>query len=97
MPLNCYVLYIEHDNRPHDVTAHETREEAELLALVFAQNVWLECEGGDDDEDDFPPNERLAEILVENNEYVRLYRCTEDGSEDLELRCFTAPQSEEAA
>jgi hypothetical protein len=98
MSLACYVLYLEHDNRPHDVWAFATREEAELVAVSIATDVWVDCEGGDENEDELPFGEQLREILVTNNEYLRLYRCTEDGnSEEVALQCFETPQDKEAA
>jgi len=98
MSLACYVLYLEHDNRPHNVWALATREEAELLAVSVAQDIWIDCEGESEDEDELPSGEQLREILSACNEYFRLYRCTEDGdSEELTLRCLEAPQDKEAA
>jgi hypothetical protein len=97
MSLACYVLYLEHDNRPHKVWALATREEAELLAVSIAQDVWIDCEGGEDEEE-LPSGEQLLEILSINNEHLRLYRCIEDDeSEELTLRCFETPHEEEAA
>jgi hypothetical protein len=93
----CYVLYCEHDGSPHEVRVFETREDAELYAMAYAQDVWMECEEGDEDEDELPSGERLGEILEESSEHLRLYRCAEDSSQELDLRCFAAPPDKEAA
>ena len=54
MSLACYVLYLEHDNRPHEVWAFATREEAELFAVLVAHDIWIDCEGGNPETDEFP-------------------------------------------
>jgi hypothetical protein len=92
MSLACYVLYLEHNTHPHDVWAFATRAEAELFAAAFAFDFWVDCEGGDPDEDEDPSNEQMREILSQNGEHFRLYRCEGEESTPLTLRCFEAPQ-----
>ena len=100
MLLDCYVLYLEHDNGSHNVWAfaESERAQAERAAVRIATDVWVDCEGGDEDKDELPYGEQLREIMVRNNEHLRLYRCTEDGdSEELVLQCFEAPPDKETA
>ena len=85
MSLACYVLYLEHDNRPHEIWAFATRAEAELFAVSVAHDIWIDCEGGDPETDEFPFGEQLHEILQQNNEYFRLYRCEDEESQQLTL------------
>jgi hypothetical protein len=75
-----YVLYIEHDNRPHDVSVHKTlaEDEAELrdFALLLLRDADHPAilEGSDAE---------LVEALAECNEYARIYECRANGSREL--------------
>jgi hypothetical protein len=66
----AYVLYIEHDDRPHDVSVYDTLSEAKASLQSFAQAVF-------DGEDKNMPNDqnRILEQLAECREFPRIYAC----------------------
>jgi hypothetical protein len=62
-----YVLYIEHDNGPHDVSIHNSLSGAEAALREFAKWIF-----GDTEEP--VPDEDLVKKLAEFNEHVRVYK-----------------------
>jgi hypothetical protein len=59
-----YILYIEHDDAPHDVSIfHESLTEAETSLREFAEEVL----------GFLPADEELIDKLAEYNEHVRIY------------------------
>jgi hypothetical protein len=71
-----YVLYIEHDNAPHDVSIHNTLAGAEAALREYAEWVF------DDAGEPVVANEDLVEKLVEFNEYARIYKCSVSGDDN---------------
>jgi hypothetical protein len=75
MKIPTYVLYIEHDTGPHDVSVHETLGEVRSALLDFAE-VRIDKE---------LTKNTLYDVVVElaeHNEYARIYKCFPDDSSD---------------
>jgi hypothetical protein len=70
-----YVLYVEHDSGPHDVSIHSSLNGAEAALREFAEWVLGNAE------EPIGPDEDLVEKLAEFNEYARIYKCSA-GSDD---------------
>jgi hypothetical protein len=85
-----YVLYIEHDSGPHDVSVHDTQLDAEDALSAFGEDRLSEHL-------DPPPfNEELVSALAEFGEYARIYKCDDNGSVEIKPFCTTFDQSEAA-
>jgi hypothetical protein len=71
----AFVLYVEHDDRPPDISAHAT--------LYAAETALLECCPHTIDPVELPEDpEKLTEAMAEHGEFARIYECSsEDGSE----------------
>jgi hypothetical protein len=69
-----YVLYIEHDNRPHDVSIHDSLGGAEAALREYAEWIF-----GDEP---VAADEDLLEKLAEFNEYARIYKCGASDGDD---------------
>ena len=77
-----YVLYQEHDERPHDVSVHGSQADAEVALLSTAQEIL------GDDWDTLKSGKALADLLCSYCEYFRLYRVTRNGSDEIIPDCF---------
>jgi hypothetical protein len=85
-----YVLYIEHDNRPHAVSVHGDQLDAEDALREFGKYLLT------GNFDPLPADEDLVRVLAEFNEYARIYRCTLSGSVEIDP-FLTPPGRSEAA
>jgi hypothetical protein len=76
MKTPTYVLYIEHDSAPHEVSVHETFQEATSALLDFAEAIDGELIRKN------MPLYNVVDKLAEYNEYARIYKCFPDGGSD---------------
>jgi hypothetical protein len=88
-----YVLYIEHDYAPHNVSVHDSQQEAEDALREYSKPIFADNELDVIDEE-------LVEKLAEFNEYARVYRC--GGKDDVfrtgvEITPFMTPFEETEA
>jgi hypothetical protein len=88
-----YVLYLEHDNRPHNVWVFHSLNEADLCAATVARDIWTENEG---DEASVPEKCELSDYLAGCGEHFRLYHYEDGTSEEVNLPCFENPQTKAA-
>ena len=73
-----YVLYVEHDDAPHNVFVFESLSKAERGLRAFALGFFgLMGEP-------IPATKDLVERLTEYNHYARIYACNDGGSEEIE-------------
>ena len=68
-----YVLYIEHDDRPHGVSVHSTLREAEIALMKYSAAVL----GGSEFEEG---TQGIFNLAKWGEERVRVYECHPDGS-----------------
>jgi hypothetical protein len=61
-----YVLYIEHDDAPHDVSIHTSLSGAEAALREYAERFFGET---------VPVDKDIVEGLAEYSEYARIYKC----------------------
>jgi hypothetical protein len=71
-----YVLYIEHDNAPHNVSIHGSLYEAETALHDFAEWFFDYCG------EPTPADEDLIEKFAELGEHVRIYKCGNPGTNE---------------
>jgi hypothetical protein len=70
-----HVLYIEHDNAAHEVSVHEDLRAAQLALREYADDLV------EDEEVAASLDEKgVVETLSEYGIYVRIYRCSDEGS-----------------
>jgi hypothetical protein len=68
-----YVLYLEHDEGPHNVSIHDSLSVAEAALREIASGILA---AGDED---LPDNDRdIVGKLAEYGEYARIYKCDAD-------------------
>jgi len=85
-----YVLYIETDHAPHQVSIHNSLSGAEAGLREYAE--WFFGHAGEP----VTANEDLVEKLAEFGEYPRIYKCSatdNDGNvvESIEIEPFVHP------
>lgn len=74
-----YVLYVEHDHGPHEVSIHDSQAAAESALRDFAAEVFTEPQLVNDEGELLIADSQLLEKLSEWNEHARIYRCEDDG------------------
>jgi hypothetical protein len=95
---SSYVLYIEHDDRPHDVSVHAELHYAEIALEEFGADYLRHREGyryGGL----VAPSEELIDLLAEFGEYARIYKCDNeecDANGSVEVKPFKQSESEAA-
>ena len=69
--MQCLVLHIEHDNRPHDMSVHSTKAKAEAALVEYCWYFHADVGGGSE----LPNKGDLLEWLAPYGEYAHLYAC----------------------
>jgi hypothetical protein len=77
-----FVLYIEHDNAPHDVSVHKNFAAAEAALIEFCNDFYNKLD------EMMPSDKDLVETLEKHNKYIRMYETTDDWADGIELTPF---------
>ena len=72
-----YVSYVEDDSAPHTVSVHESLHDAQRALREYAEEFIADAEI-----EASVREKGIAQTFAECGVYMRIYRCSEEGSEE---------------